>query len=264
MKLLILNYFLSNLKITWLRLIEFKMNLYGAIIEQIFYYIGYFIFFLVIFNNFSDVINWTLGDFLLFMIIIDIIHVTQGIFEWKMSIKDSIIKGYINLYLSKPVNIFAGYTLSNLSTASYFFLISNIILLPIVIIYYNIELFNIALSFFIFIIITLLTLITGFFINSINFVSFGLSDVINNIEHIGTAQVAKSFPYQFFKESAIKYFMFAFPLFFIGSLLIPIIRNYPILNIEIQISILVTMIITLSILTYINWHLGLKRYSAYG
>lgn len=259
-----INYLLVNLKIGWQKLIEYKMNLYIASFEQTFYYLGYFVFFFVISNNFSDIINWTLRDFLLFMMLVDIVHVIGSLFHWKMDLKDAITTGDLNLYLTKPLNGFIGYTFSNLPSSTYIFLITNLIALPIIILYFNIQLHNIFASTLIFIGILFATFSFYFFINSINFHSYGLKYIISNLADIGTYELSKNYPHQFFKRTSFKFFLFVLPMFFVSSLLVPMLRDYPILNINLQIIILIFVILFFSCCTWINWHLGLKKYEAYG
>jgi ABC-type uncharacterized transport system permease subunit len=131
-----LDYFKVQLYLLFKQFMEYKLNAISGIFEQLFYFLSFFFFFSVFTSNFSDVISWSFADYLLFALLTDLILVINGLFIWGSPLKRIITNGLLNQYLVRPVNVWFAYQTSYLSTAAVVFILANLFILPIVIIYF--------------------------------------------------------------------------------------------------------------------------------
>ncbi|MCA9460102.1 MAG: ABC-2 family transporter protein [Nanoarchaeota archaeon] len=259
-----LDYIKENLYILKKRTIEYKTNTYISLFEQFWYYLIYFLFFYVLAENFSLVVSWNLGDFIIFALLIDFIHVFAGLFMWKEKFHLTMLNGNLNNYLIRPIKPKLAYYYSNLSVGALIFMLTNIIVFPFVIYYFKIELNNLFLSFIIFLLILLVYILSYFFSRSINFFSFGLASFFETIREIGNITIGKNYPFSFFEKFNFNFLLLGFPIFFTSSLLIPLLRSYEIIHFEFQIKVLFSLIFFFATSGYLLWHYGLKKYEAFG
>ena len=75
-----LEYIRTNFNIATKNLFEYKLNAIFLCIEHTIYFLAIVLLFKVVYNNFSDVINWSLEDYVLLYIIFDLIAATSGVF----------------------------------------------------------------------------------------------------------------------------------------------------------------------------------------
>ena len=258
------DYIKANFIIMLKTLIEYKIAMFSAFLEQLSFFIIQFFFFKVLSDNFADTIGWTLFDFILFAFLIDFMVVISGFVIWGRNLTVDLKVGTLNLYLMKPMNKFFSYQFSNFSITSFIMIIMNLIIFPIFLIHFKINLFNIYYGLAILVLIVFFHIVTGLFLKSISFWSFGLSESLYNLNSEIVYNFAQQYPWQFFKNLSFHFISFSFAIIFISSLLIPVLRGHEIWNIYIQLSILVGMILLLIIGTVINWHYGLKKYEAFG
>ena len=139
-------YIKANLIIMWKNLIEYKANLYGSIAEQLLFFSVQFMFLFVFYTSFGDVIGWDLMDYVLFIILVDLIACFTGLFLWKNPLGSVITTGGLNQYLVRPSNIFIKYYFSSINSSAMFYVISDILLLSISIFYIGYDLFAILYS----------------------------------------------------------------------------------------------------------------------
>ncbi len=259
-----LDYFKTNLVLTCKALFEYKANFYVSIFEQFWYYITYFVFFVVVSDNFSSVVNWSFADFLLFALIIDFIHVGFGLFFWNFDLQSSIVRGDLNSNIIRPINPLVSYSFFRLSKGAIFFIISNFLVFPIFILYFGYEFHNIFLSFIIGLLIYLDLIFMGMFVVSISFFSFGLADFLGEVVGAGIHQISKNYPFQFFERTAFKVVLLGIPLFFTSSLLMPLLKGVDVWNMKLQLMILFCTLIFFLMGSLLSWHYGLKKYEAFG
>jgi len=261
------DYVKANFFILKQNLIEYKANVFMCFIEHLVYFSSIVLIFNIIFSNFSEVINWKLSDYVLFFVLIDWICASSGIFVWRTpSLRHSIIQGDFNIILLRPIPKFLGYFFSNLNGNLLIYTIMNpIIHITTLIIFFNIELHNIFIAIMIWTLVLInFTLMYEFF-HSFEFLATSSSRSIKIIFDEINYSLANNYPLQFFNKLDLKgILLFLSPLFFVGSLIIPILRNYPIWNFQLQIFILLISIIIFITGIYINWRYGLKKYEAYG
>lgn len=98
------------------------------------------------------------------------------------------------------------------------------------------------------------------FFESISFVAIGIKKAID-IQLFGINAILKTFPTQFFLNSNMK-FLLIFPNAFVSLTLVEILRGNAVNNT--YFVYLLVIIITITILIYINWKIGLKKYKAFG
>lgn len=258
-----LDYIKANFNIMWKNLTEYKINLYSAFLEQIVYYIVYLFFYIALSQSFSSIINWKIEDFLLYATFLDLILVIAGIFYWSKDLRPDILSGKLNLTLIRPLNPQFAYQLLNLSSAPLIMILMNIIVLIGISIYYNITLISWVLPIMYLLLITFSYIMFKLFIKSINFYTFGITYIIDTIEY-QTFFGLRLYPSPFFKHSIFEKIFLIYPIFFSGTLLLPTLKKYPIINLKLQILILISLTLFFTIASIINWHYGLKKYNAYG
>ena len=105
--------------------------------------------------------------------------------------------------------------------------------------------------------------LTDYFLNSFEF-HFKKTGNMLALIYSATYDFLTNYPFQYFMQSKFKYFLFLFGTTFTASLIIPILNNTPVWNLKLQIFILSSLIILLTIGIYINWKYGLKKYEAFG
>jgi len=264
-----LEYIRTNFNIATKNLFEYKLNAIFLCIEHTIYFLAIVLLFKVVYNNFSDVINWSLEDYVLLYIIFDLIAATSGVFVLRNErLNMSIRSGNFNIFLLRPLPPFFSYFFANMKNKAFFWIIFNPIIHFSFYFYFfdwNIPIFNTLLAIPFILLIWILYVAFREFCYSLELIKKGLSWFF--IHNLGTFTntFTRQYPYQFF--DSIKYraiLLLISPLFFISSLVIPILKNYPIWNLKLQIFIVLTSIIIFTIGTYINWYFGLKKYEAYG
>ena len=260
-----LNFLKENLIISFKTLIEYKADFYSILISNLIEIIIMFSFFSIIITNFSNIFEWTIIDFILYYLLFKVITSIAGIFLWQQTLFIEITKGNFNLLLTKPINIFWIFHLKNIPGIAFFEIILNLSLFTIVLYY-----FNLIISTSQMIIFSSLTVLTIFFflffylfIFSLDFIHLGLGDsLFNPVNKI--VYFFLKYPSIFFKSFKYNSLLFLIPTFFIGSLLIPSLRNYQIYFFYEQIIFLIIINLLLIFLTYRNWKKGIKNYQAFG
>lgn len=258
-----IDYIKVNFFIMWKSLIEYKIHFYSMFFDQIFYVVFYFIFLFVLSTNFGEVIGWNLFDFVLLMILIDLIRVGQGIFLWEANIFDSITSGSFNHYLVRPISCQFKYFFSRINASAIFYFISDLFLLIFAIIYFN-ETINLVLLFIISVLMIILEGTFSIFYNSFGFIYIGFERNVLNPFIVPVYRMLNQYPAQFFQKSRILSIFFIFPIFYISSLLIPLSRGINVSNLYLQLLIITILIIIFISVSIINWHYGLKKYKAFG
>ena len=259
-----LDYFRENFIIMWKSMIEYKANFYNSLFIQLIFALIYFIYFSIISNEFGYLISWKFQDFLLFFLIYDTIFVLYGTFSWKWEdFKYTLTSGRLNNYIFRPFNPFFAYSFSKLSGAGFLMIIINLFIFPILFYFFEYEFSNIFFSFVVFCLICYGFFMLSSFFKSISFFSFGLSDSLQRLFYEFNEGV-RTYPYSFFQNYSYSFLLFLFPMFFISSLLIPLLLGYEIWDINFQLLFLVLFNIVFTLLNLIMWHYGLKKYEAFG
>ncbi len=252
-----------NIFIMWKRLLEFKSNFYSSLILETIYFMTILIFFNIIFNQFSNIIQWKLEDLIIYNIIIAILFSFSGFLIWKNTLFEILRSGNLNTYLLKPLNPLFFYIFYLLSPYALVFFIIDLIFFFVAYFYFNITFYNYFLSFFIFILILILNILLYLFFLSFDLLKMGLSEIfINPYNKINN--LFENYPSIFFEKFFLKTILFIFPNFFVGTLFIPIIKNYNIPNLKFQLFLLISLILSLFFLIIFIWKIGLKKYSALG
>ena len=261
-----LDYFKENFIIMWKSLVEYKMNFLVAFIEQIIFFFAQFIFFIVFSQNFAKDIGWNVSDFLIFAMFADFIIVFAGFFIWKFYRFQSIlVTGKLNSYINKPINSMFCFIFSDFSSRAFTMLLMNIIVFPIILIYFKISFVKLLIPFILFLFICSMYIFAFSFFSSINFFNFGISDALFNSYDTVLHGISKSYPAPFFdKNVVLKKILFFVPIFFIGSLLIPLINGSSLNEFYFQIIALLFFNLLFLLGLIMVWHYGLKRYEAFG
>lgn len=257
-----LEYFKTNFKLMWINTIEYKANFYGNILTLFSFTLIQLFTYSLISYVFSDLIGWKFSDFILFYVLMYLVGQFNGIFSWGKELFIILSKGTLNIYLTKPIKPFIGYIFSILSGYAFISIIFRTILLFLVIYYFNITLNNLLLGLVLFLSIGFLFFLIYQFIESCEFISLNLSSVLDTYWQIDN--IFTTYPAQLFRKFPFQFALYFFPLIFISSLIVPLLRGYEIWNLYSQLTILISLIIIFGFGTWLNWHYGLKKYEAFG
>lgn len=257
-----LNYLRENLRILIREILEYKANTYSIIFSMSFFTIINFFMMYLLHNSIGDVIGWAYSDYLLLSAILTFFSAFVGLFMWSKNLEHDLTSGFFNLFLNKPGNIFLNYYIHSLSSWAFIsFFIRSITLIGIILVF-QIEFANKFLVFLSLILFMLYFLSMSLVLESFAFHMKKSNQIFQPIWNIDWNFF--SYPAPFLKKYYSKLFLFMFPAFFGGSLIIPLIKGGEVWNITLQFTILISMTIIFSSLTMINWKTGLKKYEAFG
>jgi len=258
-----LNYIKVNLFLMYKKLIEYKFNMFNVILLQIFYVGTQMIFFFLISDIFADVVSWTFVDYMLYSFFLDILFQIAGTLSWGKFLTSELKSGNFQLLLNKPGNPLFKYLFGNFFSTSVLFIFSSMFILIGFILYNSVELFNLGLSLLVFINLIYLWLVTHYFIESLDFYTFGLNMVVFRVYNTAT-DIFHRFPAPFFSKFEFKKLFYIFPFFGLGSLFLPLIRNLESFNLMFQWSLVFGFSVLFTIGVFINWYYGLKKFEAFG
>ena len=256
-----LEYLIVNIKIMLLNIKEYKTNSIIQILTQIIYFYTYFLFFDILSSVIPQSI-YSKMELLLYLIIIDMCVTFSGIFDWGKSLKNTLVTGHLNLYLTKPKNIFYLYQLSNMNSNA---LTQHITAWCIILILHlnTTLLLKVDILFICLILLVLLYYITiRLFCSSIAFFNYELSEMLYSQFLKSGSSTFKTYPAQFFEHMPFKRILFIFPLYFMGMIAF----EYFFFN-QFEIKLLILLLILISIFslaTLLFWKTGLKKYEAFG
>jgi len=258
------DYLKVNFYLMFKNTVEYKANFYTNLFQS-FIFAGINIFsFSILGSVFAKDLGWEIADYLIFTLLSFIIFSISGFFSWGKNLKYSLLKGDLNIYLTKPISVFIGHIFSNLSGVAFISFFFRFLVLISIFIYFNIMPQNILLVLFLILFLNLLNLVIYQFLESLEFILKGLSDVFGKV-YFSLFDTASTYPSPIFRDNSIKFLLMVFPSFFSGSLLVPMLRGYDFLIDPIlQIEIIFGLITFFGLLIWINWHYGLKKYEAFG
>lgn len=253
----------ENFKLLLKKFVEYKSNLYASFLFFIIWYVSQIFFILIISNNFGSEIGWTLNEFVLFTILTNVVWSLLGLFKWGHGLFFTLSKGNLNVLLTKPLNHKFKYYFYELDEVGFFYLISNFFYVFILFFYFDVQINYNLVAIIALILNTLFFTFLWLGIDSLNFYSLKLSELIRPFGQI--EYNLQYYPGNFFDNNKFKYFLMIFPLYFIGVLLVPLFTQN---SVNIEIYYLFILLLVLTIISYLfllfNWYYGLKRYEAFG
>lgn len=257
------NYILEFYKIHFKKTNAYRINLYYGLISNFIWILAQFCFLFIINQNFGYIIDWQNYHFVFFFLFLNFVTDLSGIFSWGSNLKNFLVNGNLNFFLTKPKPVFLQYFLQT----QVVHIIINVLFYFILIIFsFFLFLENIIFLKFLFVLFylilcSILCFIIYRFFDSCSFFmknSLFLFDIYNNIN--GFFGIV---PFSFFKNK----------LKFLGFFLINVYANY--FSVEflfnnldfnffiILIFVLFFGIIFFSFLIFIFWNFGLKKYEAF-
>ncbi len=132
-----IDYILSSLSIGIKRITEYKINLYMAILNNAGFVFVQILFLGIINSKFNDFVGWTLMEYIFFIIFFNLLFRLFGTFFFHSILRFDLLNGKINSYLTKPINVFMQYILTNIPVQAAFMSIIYFIALIIYIIHYS-------------------------------------------------------------------------------------------------------------------------------
>lgn len=253
-----MSYITTKFKISLKIALEYKTNMYaGLIVTTLFTILTTFVLF-VINNNFNILTEWTRNEYLVYVTFLQGIGIFFGTLAFNNTLSRKLLSGHINNYLTKPLNIFKQYLMDTLLIETIFIGIIYIILIPII----APKNLNLLIGLTIAILGGILEVIIMKMMDSFAFFMKSNRPLFKLVE---SGEVTfRQYPASMFKNN-VKYITYLFPITFFASIPTQItfgkLTGNQIINITI---ILISLITITSIITYTNWHYGLKRYEAFG
>jgi len=245
----------------WLKLIEYKVNVYSIILEgTIWFSVAFFL--LSIFSDIlTDIVDWQIYDYFVFFMLADFIGVF-GRFVAEKRLVYNLLTGKINFYLNKPMKPFFLYYFSDFNTGIFSGLLMSFIINLVLHIFYWGEYNFTFLFFFLIFLLILMEIFFIMFMDSFSFYakSLNLNKVLEPLKY----GLLLRLPYDFLKNFRFSNLFFLFSFYFVGALLIPILKNQEASYIILYILLICSFIILFLTGTIINWKLGLRRYEAFG
>jgi len=241
---------------------EYKINIYMGICANFMFMLITSIFFKIFVDNFGVLIPWKLSEWIFFMINFEFIHLLSGGFWYTHNLKNEILVGNLNIYLTKPKNIFLQFLYSNIGHIGFITGFVYCILFIVYIIFIKLNLMYLLLTFSFSIIGGIFTVILFQYINSFSFF-FKSANMVRttlvNAQRIIEKHPAIMFPNSFQFIFAFMPFVYytAYPTHFLFGYMR--IEQFLILFLQL---IFLTFIVSLGL--YYNWKIGLKKYEAFG
>jgi len=257
------NFLKENIVIMFKYLSEYKASFYSVLLEQ-FVFLGVnLLMFSVMVENFSDVVGWKFSEFVLFLALVDYMMVLTGIFAWRNWLKSEIISGDFNLKVLRPLNVFWFNYFYKLAHHAFLYSMLNLFVYGFLLFYFKINLVNVWLGVGLFFLIALFWLCFVEFYRSLDWIGLGLSEIFGR-PFFNFNWNFKSFPAPFFKKFNLRFVLLIFPSYFLGALVLPVLRGFEVLNFWFYIWFLICGILILCGLISIIWRYGLKNYGAFG
>lgn len=259
-----LNYVLTQFSILLKKNTEYKANLYMALINNFGLLTSEIIFLSVLYSNFSEIINWQYHEFVFYIIIMNFMTRISGTFWFAMRLRNQLIKGTLNTYLTKPINIFTQYIFNTLAIqASLVSLIYAIALIVYLIYYYQI--IDIARLTLLIPFLTLAGFFTVIILRYFDSIAFFIkqNQFITQI-YTSMNQLVKNYPIIIF-DNFINKIGYILGMAYFGAYSTQFLFGHmdytEFFNLNL---ILIILTIILSTLLYTNWKIGLKKYEAFG
>jgi hypothetical protein len=255
-------YFKANFRIMWAISFEYKANLYmNLIFLTSSTLIGIFISIMlgVVLDEF---IKWEFIDFLIFYTISFTVYSFAGFFLWGKGLFSHLTSGEFNKHLYRPLPKYLAYLFNDLEGWAVLHFIFKFITALAIFLYFKVVPLNIGLVLLAILLLNLMHFFVMQLFDSLEFIRYGLSNATSF--YFKAYEVMGTNPAPLFQKFPFKPFLYLFEIFFVGSLLVPLIRGYPIPNMMFQFTFIVSVIIISAVLLRIIWHFGLKKYEAYG
>lgn len=258
-----IDFIVTSLKIKFTILTEYRSNLYSGILGNTIFMSVLFFTYNILQNNFQEVFYWTFEEYLLFAIFLEIFLFIFS--PWFRHLSQTLLKGDLNKYLTRPLNPFLQYSFDDLSVLA--ILYSNLYVF-LGIIYF---IFIVPEFYFIkFIFILLMATFGGIFLTSmdclINNLAFFMkkNDFIKDIK-ISSENLFSQYPASFFKTNKLRIFSLFIPLVYYASFVTDFYFGYINFDSFLQyFGVLLLLIGISSYLAYLLWKNGMKRYEAFG
>lgn len=258
-------YFKTNMIIANKRLFEYKVNMLNVLLIHIIQIFTYLVFGYTFVNIYGNVIGWDFRHVLIFILSVTITYqLFAHVFFARKVFRANIVSGKLNLMLIKPGNIILNYILKVEFSVAFFFL--NIAIYIIMIFYmFHFNWFNFILSIPLMLFVATSHLAVFFFIESISFflLEFGHKMLAFYRDEF-SRDFFMFFPSQLFDNAPIKFILSCFPLYYISTLIVPLIAGDVIVDFQSKIIQLIIITIIFSLGVILNWHFGLKKYNAFG
>ena len=202
-----LNYFKSNLKISFLESIEFKSSLYSQILLSFIFFLVFLFFGKIFIGIAGDVINWKFQDYVLFIYTMNLFVDLVGFFwyGYMKKLSTQIKEGTLNLILFKPGNPFLNFLLFRGFNPLIFIIFDALFYIPFLIYIGNWEIINIVLGTIMLILVTIFGIIFIQFLISFTWYFIELGNTLVNNLYWESLQVNLSnYPMTFFEKSSLK------------------------------------------------------------
>lgn len=254
------DFFIERTKMQIKYIIEYKINFYSMFFSELGNAFSYILILLSL-DTLNLIPEWTLEDYILFVLLSQISLYIYGAFFWGGSIKNYLKSGKMNNFLIRPINvIYQQYF--NLNIFGLLGLTLNIMYLFVFKYYFGLSYNVIFIGIPLAIIATIPMFVINFFANSIYFWNYGIPEIFY-IFFGRIRYTSRTYPPTIFSGTNFKYVFMFFPAFYVSFITIPIINGQFPENFWFYNILIFGISAILFIISIINWHYGIKRYEGF-
>lgn len=261
-----INYIKTIFIIKLKTLLEYPINLYMGIANNISSIFVQIIILSAIAYNFESLVGWSYKEYLFFILIQNLfLRVFGGILFFNRILKMLILRGVLNTFILRPLSPLFQYIINVIPTQAPVIGTTYIIGLIIYIIYYfnSISLINLTLAIILSFLGVILTFLIIRCLESLNFFFKTASTTLIS-PYLNGSDIFYSYPAHMFQNN-IKYLTYIFGNVYFGTYATLIMFNKLEITtyITMTISLLITNLCLLLLLIFL-WKQGLKKYEAFG
>ena len=262
------NYFKENFKVSFKIATEYKAQLFSMMLEAVAYFIILLTFGFLFFDQIISIENFGFKEFVLFVFIFNIYTDLVGLFWYgSFASLDTQIKtgDFSNFILIRPMSPFLGFLFMRRINSIPFIVIDSILYIPLIIFYFSFDILSVLLSLLLFIFFILFGVIFIRFLESFCWIFLEARKILLYQLYLqGVQQNVGRFPMMMFdRNPTLMIFLGGFGFYYISMWILPLLitGSFQVRTYEVVMIFVVTVIS--SIIIYINWKIGLKKYAAF-
>lgn len=261
-------YFKENFKVSFKTATEYKAQLFSMMFTSIVSFVITLSFGYLIFDQVVSIENFGFKEFILFIFIFDMYSSLAGLFWYGFSFSlDTQIKSgdFSNFILIRPLNPFLGHLFLRRFNSLPFILLDFVLFTPLLLYYFSFEFFSVLFSIIVLMGLIIFTVIFIKCLESFSWIFLEARDfLLYQLYFQGVQHNVGRFPMLFFdKNLTLMIFLGGFGFYYISMWILPLLTtgSFEVRTYELVMIFVVTIIS--SIIIYINWRIGLKRYGAF-
>ncbi len=261
-----LNYIKTSLLLNLKQTFEYKVNVYFNILTSLSFLFMHMFFVFLFQSNFPTILDWGVEEILFFVFISQFVFQFTAAFMYYTNLTLELLKGTVNLYLTRPTNVYLQQFLTSSKLRPIVMSIFYMTAIFVLIVYFRIRIsfIELIMSLFMLFVSCLFLILLMRFIDSLSFHMKANKALIRNIFKDVT-NTLHAYPATMFSNTSLRYVLLLLPQVYYSAYLTRVFFGYVSYDeylFLIGIEILLSSVLALGI--WINWHYGLKKYEAFG